>query len=957
MAGEIYLQARVIQKVATTEEWQDINLDPLIDGELYLYRDVDGKPRNFKIGDGVNQPRDIPYFFDASIRVPFFGTATPSSVPSPATGDGFWIATEAGTYTNYGGVVLPSNSFGIITRVGTTYGILVTTIDLSGYATQDEVDYILNLGIEDRNKGYDVISVFQSQYTDTGIGIRASDGARVVQVLLTSSDFIELPPYWERIVYSGFQSGTFGIAFYNTNNISGYLGGQTGTAFNDMEVLKATYPTATHFKYCWNFANTGYFLNILTKIDLSKTYPPLAAGLGQFVSLDNDRKKDLLTSTIAKSILTKADIGIVAATGAFQANTAVASTKFERLPDDWATISVTLPLSTVFGLVLYNESMVRVAGFPGSASEIITQQINKSDYPTAVYYRTTFNDNAVDTFNMHIKSISLPTEIRNNTYFEDRFKYIGGLEQTNLTFSEYFTIVGLMRISTGKIDPTLTAYRSTDYLEVPSDFRFMEYSTFDSILSGVLFFDEAKNLVKSFSSGGVNMEYKRRIFASEVVGAKYFTYTWNSTFGNLDFRIYSRPAEIAPEPIPVQTRLANLNKKNFTQFNAENPSTPITQEKVFDGTEVVDFPYARIPSIIVTNTGTVLAATELRSLASSGNDNGEFQLLVKRKISGGTTWTTTNLFPYNAASYGRAMNPSFVIDRTGVHGVIGRIYCFVLTVKDPVKLAISSTRAELDCLYRISDDDGVTWGAITSIKGVWPADTVFIGAGSSPANGIQLTNGSLIVPAMCVKNSFWHSCLIYKEVSGDWSFSEITPRYGDNESTCAEGTDNEVILNCRFDNASGRNKNTKRSVYSFKMADKKFTTHASDMTFEGYISCQASLNRVLYNTRNIYLFTFPDSSSVMNPNPNNSRVNITVWASLDLIKWIRVYVIHEPISLGYSVLSFYNGKMVVIYEVNSPVLTEDMQDITPILPLIERSVLVDINKTTEEKINDLLNLI
>lgn len=955
----IFVDARVVYKVATEAEWETITLEELIKGEFYFYV-TEGDPNtviNIKVGDGVRQPKDLPYMWDASIRVPFFGSATPSSTPSPASGDGFWIVTEEGTYTNYGGVVLPANSLGVITRVGGSYGILVVGIDLSGFATKDELNYITDLGLEDRNQGYDVISVFNDQFTDTGIGIRASDGARVAQAALSSTGFVELPPYWEKIEYSGFQSSIFGIAFYSAADHGTFIGGQTAIGSDDVTILKTTYPTARYIKYCWNFSNKGYFLNILTKIDLSTTYPPLAQNIAQFNTLDSDRKKDLLTSTIAKSILTKAGIGIVASTGAVQTNTSVSSTKFERLPDDWATISVTLPLSSVFGLVLYDESMTRLVGFPGSASGILTQVVNKADYPTAVYYRTTFNNSAVDSFNIYIKSTSEPSEIRNNTYLEDRFKYLGGLEQVNLTFGEYFTKVGLMRISTGKLDPSLTAYRSTDYLEVPTGLSFMEFSTFDSILSGLLLFDEAKNLVRSFSAGGTNLEYKRRVSAADFVGAKYFTYTWNSLFGNLDFRIYSRPNEVSPKQTIIETRLANLNKKNFTQFNTENPSTPITQEKVFDGTEVEDFPYARIPSIIVTNSGTILSATELRSLASSGNDNGEFQLLVKRKASGGTTWDTTNIFPYNSSTYGRAMNPSFVIDRTGAHGVVGRIYCFVLTVKDPSKLAINSTRAELDCLYRISDDDGITWGAITSIKGAWPADTVFIGAGSSPANGIQLSNGSLVIPGMCVKSSFWHSCLIYKEVSGSWTFSEITPRYGDNESTCAEGSDNEVILNCRFDAATGRNKNTKRSVYSFKMADKKFTTHVSDMTFEGYISCQASLNRITYNNRNIYLFTFPDSSSVMNPTPNNSRVNITVWASLDLVKWIRVYVIHEPISLGYSVLSFYNGKMVVIYEVNTPVLTEDMQDISPILPLIERSVLVDINKTTEEKINDLLNLI
>src|SRR5690606_4227146 len=140
MAEPVFFDARVVYKVATEAEWNNIVLDTLIKGEFYFYV-AEGDPNtviNIKVGDGVRQPKDLPFFWDASIRVPFFGTATPSSTPSPATGSGFWIATEAGTYTNYGGVVLPANSLGVITRVGTTYAIVVSTIDLSGYISSDE---------------------------------------------------------------------------------------------------------------------------------------------------------------------------------------------------------------------------------------------------------------------------------------------------------------------------------------------------------------------------------------------------------------------------------------------------------------------------------------------------------------------------------------------------------------------------------------------------------------------------------------------------------------------------------------------------------------------------------------------------------------------------------------------------------------------------------------------------
>src|SRR5690606_7358542 len=150
MAEPVFFDARVVYKVATEAEWNNIVLDTLIKGEFYFYV-VEGDPNtviNIKVGDGVRQPKDLPFFWDASIRVPFFGTATPSSTPSPATGSGFWIATEAGTYTNYGGVVLPANSLGIITRIGTSYSIVTVSFDFSDFLKLTDSPQLFDSSVE-----------------------------------------------------------------------------------------------------------------------------------------------------------------------------------------------------------------------------------------------------------------------------------------------------------------------------------------------------------------------------------------------------------------------------------------------------------------------------------------------------------------------------------------------------------------------------------------------------------------------------------------------------------------------------------------------------------------------------------------------------------------------------------------------------------------------------------------
>jgi lysophospholipase L1-like esterase len=66
------------------------------------------------------------------------GSITPASVPT-GTGVAFWVATQAGTYTNFGGVVVSANSFAVISRdkLG-VFSISQTALNLTEY--QKKVD-------------------------------------------------------------------------------------------------------------------------------------------------------------------------------------------------------------------------------------------------------------------------------------------------------------------------------------------------------------------------------------------------------------------------------------------------------------------------------------------------------------------------------------------------------------------------------------------------------------------------------------------------------------------------------------------------------------------------------------------------------------------------------------------------------------------------------------------------
>jgi len=64
---------------------------------------------------------------------PFLGAITPTSTPT-GTGEALWVATEAGTYTNFGGVVVGANSRAEIARdAAGAFSISKTPLDLSTY--------------------------------------------------------------------------------------------------------------------------------------------------------------------------------------------------------------------------------------------------------------------------------------------------------------------------------------------------------------------------------------------------------------------------------------------------------------------------------------------------------------------------------------------------------------------------------------------------------------------------------------------------------------------------------------------------------------------------------------------------------------------------------------------------------------------------------------------------------
>lgn len=379
----------------------------------------------------------------------------------------------------------------------------------------------------------------------------------------------------------------------------------------------------------------------------------------------------------------------------------------------------------------------------------------------------------------------------------------------------------------------------------------------------------------------------------------------------------------------AQEEEKKLDVLDLYSFNSNN-TFKISETKIFDKNDISGKPFSRIPTITIASNGNILAACEKRSVME---DKGNIDILLALSQDGGKSYSKTVLFESDK-EYGRKMNPSFVIDRIGVHGKPGRIYCFVLSCLPTWKVSYELDKGEANTLFRYSDDNGLTWSEIFTLGDKIPEECIIFGP--SPSNGTQLDNGTLVIPAfVTLADRSFRTGIIFKTNSGDWKFSYINTAQSKSENECTiikYGDGNQILLNARVENKP----NTRHVYYSNNIEEKDdskniiWSIHSSNSLFRSTGACQASLESVLANLQPFFLFSYPY---------DNPRKRICIWKSTNLEEWTPVYLLTTGYSAGYSVLTFYKNKLFAIYESDPGVTECTIQDLSPLL-----SSLPNINK-------------
>ncbi len=310
----------------------------------------------------------------------------------------------------------------------------------------------------------------------------------------------------------------------------------------------------------------------------------------------------------------------------------------------------------------------------------------------------------------------------------------------------------------------------------------------------------------------------------------------------------------------------------------------------------------RIPALITTTKGTVLAFAEARR--NSCGDAGDIDLVVKRSGDGGKTWSKLQMVWNDSTN--TCGNPSPVVDKkTGNIILLSTWNLGTDHEKDIINQTSKDTRR---VFVLSSSDDGNTWSSPAEItKDVKQPDWTWYATG--PGSAIQVKKGKykdrLVVACDHIESESkkYFSHAIYSDDGGKtWSLGGTTPQDRVNESTVAELPNGNLMLNMR-NYSTIRN----RQVSISKDGGKTWSDIRADSALIEPV-CQASLIRYDYPEKKKFLV-------FSNPASKTSRTNMTVRLSYDKGKtWPLSKVLYSGPSAYSNVTVLPNGNIACLFE-------------------------------------------
>lgn len=310
----------------------------------------------------------------------------------------------------------------------------------------------------------------------------------------------------------------------------------------------------------------------------------------------------------------------------------------------------------------------------------------------------------------------------------------------------------------------------------------------------------------------------------------------------------------------------------------------------------------RIPAIVKSTSGTLLAFAEARKKRSNG-DAGDIDMVLKRSENNGKTWS--NMITVWDDDVNTCGNPTPIVDEQ-----TGRIHLLMTWNLGEDKWgAIVNGRSKNTRrpYYTFSDDDGKTWSKpvdiTTSVK-----DASWDWYATGPVHGIQVKSGAykgrLIAPSYFTireegsYKDFSHS--LYSDDNGKtWKSGAPTPTGYVGECTIAELPDGKLMLNMRTGKKLLRR-------YSISEDGGQTWNDVKDDSLLTDPHCQGSLLSARIKKKPILLFSNPASVT---------RTNMTIKMSFDNgASWQKKYEVYSGISAYSDLVMISDKELAIFYE-------------------------------------------
>lgn len=340
----------------------------------------------------------------------------------------------------------------------------------------------------------------------------------------------------------------------------------------------------------------------------------------------------------------------------------------------------------------------------------------------------------------------------------------------------------------------------------------------------------------------------------------------------------------------------------------------------------------RIPGIVVTTKGTVLAYCEARRRGRG--DWGTIDIMLRRSTDHGRTWQERQHIAHHGEKVPK--NPVALAQNLATEQE--------QTVNNPVAFVDHQTGAVhmlycveyARCFYMRSDDDGLTFSKpvdVTSTFEQFRSDYDWKVIATGPGHGIQLRSGRLVVPIWLSTGTGGHAhrpsvtSTVYSDDHGaTWHRGEIavpnTERFiFPNETVVAELSDGRVMLNVRSESLKNRRLVTTSQDGATGWSEPRFDPAlvesicmASIVSYPAQLAGDEKSRLVFANPHNL-----GRAAGDAEPGKSRDRRRLSIKLSYDDGQTWPVNRVLEPGYSSYSDLAVaHDGSILCLYERGTP---------------------------------------